>query len=84
MNKLEQEIINIIAELNGIDKDKIKTDSALSSLGIDSLSALETLVALEEKYDIKIPENELKNVKSIMEIISIVLRNLDRKTEGNN
>jgi acyl carrier protein len=83
MNNLEREIIDAIAELNGIDREKIKSDSVLSSLGIDSLSALEILVALEEKYDIEIPDNELKNVNSITEIISIVSRNLDRKKAGN-
>jgi len=65
MNKLEQEIINTIAEEGAIDKSEIKLDSNLYDLGIDSLSSLEILVALENKYDITIAQSSLKNVNSV-------------------
>ena len=82
MNQLEWEIIDTIAEETGIERDDIKPDSDLYGLGIDSLSALEILVALEEKYDILIPEDGLRNVNNIREIINIVLGKLPREREG--
>ena len=79
MNKLEQEIIDTIAEEGEIDKSEIKLDSNLYDLGIDSLSSLEILVALEEKYDIRISQNRLKNVNSVREIIRVVSSQLKKK-----
>jgi acyl carrier protein len=79
VNELDQEIIDTIAEEGAIDKNEIKLDSNLYDLGIDSLSSLEILVALEEKYDIRIPQNNLKNVKSLREIISVVSSELEKK-----
>ncbi len=79
MNELEQEIIDTIAEEGAIDKSEIKLDSNLYDLGIDSLSSLEILVALENKYDITIAENRLKNVNSVREIIRVVSSELKKK-----
>lgn len=82
MNELEQEIIDTIAEEGAIDKSEIKLDSNLYDLGIDSLSSLEILVALEEKYDIRISQNRLKNVNSVREIIRVVSSQLKKKGTG--
>jgi len=82
VNKLEQEIIDTIAEEGEIDKSEIKLDSNLYDLGIDSLSSLEILVALEDKYDIRISQNRLKNVNSVREIIRVVSSQLKKKGTG--
>ena len=79
MSKSENEIINAIAEKAGIDKSEIRLDSNLYDLGIDSLSALEILVAIEEKYDIRISENELKDTNNISEIVSVISNELNKK-----
>jgi acyl carrier protein len=79
MNTLEQEIIQIVAEESGVEQAKIKPGVSLYRLGIDSLSSLAILAALEEKYDIIIPENDLKHVDSINDIIRIVSGELEEK-----
>ena len=79
MNKLEQEIISVIAEEGAIDKSEITPDSNLYDLGIDSLSSLEILIALEVKYDITIAQNRLKNINSVREIIRVVSSELKKK-----
>ncbi len=82
MDELEQEIIDTIAEEGAIDKSEIKLDSNLYDLGIDSLSSLEILVALENKYDITIAQNRLKSVNSVREIIRAVSNQLKKKGTG--
>jgi acyl carrier protein len=79
MNKLELEIINTIAEEGDIEKNDIKLDSTLYDLGVDSLSSLEILVALEDKYTITIAQERLKNVDSVRKIIRIVSSELKKK-----
>ena len=79
MDKLEQEIIDAIADEGAIDRSEIKLDSNLYDLGIDSLSSLEILVALENKYDIRIAQNRLKNVNSVREIVKVVSSELKKK-----
>jgi acyl carrier protein len=79
VNELEQEIIDTIAEEGAIDKSEIKLDSNLYDLGIDSLSSLEILVALENKYDIRIAQEMLKNVNSVREIVKVISSELKKK-----
>ena len=79
MNRLELEIINTIAEEGEIDKSEITLDSNLYDLGIDSLSSLEILVALEDKYDITIEQERLKNVDYVREIVKVVSSELKKK-----
>ena len=79
MNELELEIINTIAEEGEIDKSEITLDSNLYDLGIDSLSSLEILVVLENKYDITIAQESLKNVNSVREIVRVVSSELKKK-----
>ena len=79
MNKLEQEILDTIAEEGEIDKSEITLYSNLYDLGIDSLSSLEILVALENKYDIRIAQNRLKNVNSVREIVRVVSSELKKR-----
>ena len=82
MNQLEQEIINTIAEEAGVDKGEINLDSNLYDLGIDSLSSLEIVVALEKKYDIRISQNRLKKINNIREIIRVVVGEVQKKKKG--
>ncbi len=79
MNKLEQEILDTIAEEGQVDKVEITLDSNLYDLGIDSLSSLEILVALETKYDIRIAQKRLKNVNSVREIVKVVSSEVKKK-----
>ena len=79
MKKLEQEIIDTIAEEGEIDRSEITPDSNLYDLGIDSLSSLEILVALEDKYDITIKQDRLRNVNSVRQIIRVVSSELKKK-----
>ncbi len=82
MNQLEQEIINTIAEEAAVDKGEINLDSNLYDLGIDSLSSLEIVVALEKKYDIRISQNSLKKINNIREIIRVVVGEVQKKKRG--
>ena len=79
MKKLEQEIIDTIAEEGEIDKSEITLDSNLYDLGVDSLSSLEILVALENKYGITIKQNRLRNVNSVEQIVRVVSSELRKK-----
>lgn len=82
MPQLEQEIIDSIAEEGYIDRDVIKPETNLFDLGIDSLTALQILVVLENKYDIVITPDRLKNVNNVGEIISAISAELQKKTKG--
>lgn len=59
------------AEVLG-DLSEIKNDVSLSDQGIDSLDVVNIYLLLEEKFDVKIPDEDLMHVQSIDSIITYI------------
>lgn len=57
-------------------------DSDFVKLGIDSMDAVEILFALENEFDISIPDEEARSVRSIRQMCEGVERLLEAKTAG--
>lgn len=60
------ELKEIVAEqLNVSVSDLTEETSFIDDLGADSLDLFEVAMALEEKFDIEIPSEDLQNIKTI-------------------
>ena len=69
---LEQEIKMLITEIIELDPSQIEPDANLvEDLGMDSMMALEILAALEKKYKIRIPEEELPKITTVNGAIAL-------------
>merc|ERR1719373_1324431 len=65
-------VADIVAEQLGVDKDKVTKTATLTELGADSLDIVECVMALEEGFDVELPDEEttsLKNVGDVMDLI---------------
>lgn len=70
---LEKELKALIAEIVEIEEDRITPDANfVEDLGMDSMMALEILAALEKKYKLKIPEENLTKMTNLKQVIEIV------------
>jgi acyl carrier protein len=79
-NNTEQEIISIIADVSGYDPEEIKPESKLAdNLEIDSIQAIEIVVAIEKKYKISVRDEDVPNITTVGETISLVERLLQNK-----
>jgi acyl carrier protein len=54
------------------DVNEMKNDMPLSDQGIDSLDVVNVYLLLEEKFDIKIPDEDLDKVTTIDDIVSYI------------
>lgn len=62
----------IVSQL-GIDEEEIKMESSfVNDLGADSLDIVELIMALEEKYDIEIPDEEVEKIVTVGDIVEYV------------
>ncbi len=77
-NPLEQEVLDAMASAAGVDGVEIDMDTNLYDLGIDSLSSLEILVALEKRFGVRVPEESLQNTSSVREIVNAFVEGLER------
>lgn len=69
-----ERIKEIIAEQLGVDdlEDITMESSLVDDLEADSLDAVEIIMALEDEYDIEIPDEEAENFKSIGDICKFI------------
>ncbi len=68
-----EKIKQIMVDTLSCDEDKITPEATIAEdLSIDSLDAVELVMALEEAFDIKIPDEELGNMKTVQNIVDCV------------
>ena len=75
MDKLDQEIKTLVARVIKLPEEKIDPRADLfNDLGVDSLLAVEILSALDKKYQLDIPEAEVRKIHNLEELTALVRR----------
>lgn len=72
VERLEEELRDIIAKILEVDRDKVGLDVMfVEDLNMESISALEILAAIEKRYRIQIPEDKLVKMASLRDVVEI-------------
>jgi len=68
---MKEKIVDIIANQLGIDRGDVTPEaSVVDDLGADSLDVVELIMALEEEFNLEIPDEEAEKIKSVNDIFS--------------
>jgi acyl carrier protein len=69
-------LAKIVNEVAGIDESEVQLDKSFTNdLDCDSLTMVEVVVAAEEKFDVKIPDDEVKNLNTVGDAVNFILAN---------
>ena len=79
---LTQRVLNVIATVKRLPREKVATDSSFEELGIDSMDGVEILFALENEFDVTIPDEEAKSIRSIRQMVEGVQRLVAAKSDA--
>ena len=75
--RVREEVRNRVAELTEVDPSEISdTADFMDELGVDSLMAIELMVALDKEYKIDIPEDEFRQIKNVDQAVEVVMKHL--------
>ncbi len=67
------EVKEVVAEQLGANLDAIKEDSKfVDDLGADSLDVVELVMALEEKFDIEIPDESAEGIATVADAVKFI------------
>ncbi|CAM5662714.1 Acyl carrier protein [Streptomyces griseoloalbus] len=65
----------IVNEIAGIPVEDVQLDKSFTDdLDVDSLSMVEVVVAAEERFDVKIPDDDVKNLKTVGDATDYILK----------
>jgi len=68
---LNEKIRDIIVEQLGVDPEKVKIEASfIEDLGADSLDIVELVMAMEEEFDIEIPDEEAEKLRTVGDVTS--------------
>ena len=67
---LETRILALVAEQLGVEREKVTLDSTLKSLGVDSLDAVDLIMATESQFGVHIPDEESANLDTPRKMIA--------------
>jgi len=72
-NIMFEKIRACIASQLSIDEEEIKMESSfMNNLGADSLDIVELIMALEEEYDIEIPDEDVEKIVTVGDIVEYI------------
>ena len=72
---LEQEVIDIVVEQLGVDKEEVTLDkSFVEDLNADSLDLTELIMTFEERFGCEISEEEAEKLKTVGSIVEYIER----------
>ena len=67
----------IVNEVAGVPVEDVQLDkSFVDDLDVDSLSMVEVVMACEDKWGVKIPDSEVKNLKTVGDAVSFIQANV--------
>ena len=67
--QLTQRVLSVIAATQRISPETVTIDKSFQELGIDSMDGINILFALENEFDITIPDEQAKQIRSIREMV---------------
>ena len=73
--EIRSDLAEITNEVAGTETDEVQLDKSFTEdLDIDSLSMVEIVVACEEKFGVTIPDDEVKNLKTVGDAVAYIER----------
>lgn len=68
---ISPKVKDIIVEQLGVDPEKVKPEASfIDDLGADSLDIVELVMAMEEEFDLEIPDEDAEKLKTVNDVAS--------------
>ena len=70
---IDTKVRDIIVEQLGVDAAQVKPEASfVNDLGADSLDTVELVMALEEAFDMEIPDEEAEKIQTVGQAVSYI------------
>jgi len=67
-------LAEILGDLLGVTESEVTLESTMEAMGGDSLDDVEFIMALEEEYDIEIPDDDAEELKTVGDVLNLLER----------
>jgi acyl carrier protein len=75
--EMQKKVVDIIANQLGVEKEMVTPEAnVVDDLGADSLDVVELVMALEEAFDLEIPDDEAEKIRTVKDILEYLSKSL--------
>ena len=76
--EIEKKLTGLLVDELGVDAERITMEATFEEdLEIDSLGVVELLMALEDNFDVKIPDEEAEKIGNVGQAVDLVISKLE-------
>lgn len=80
IENIEERVKKIIIEQLAVDASEVTSDAQfVQDLGADSLDTVELVMALEEEFDIEVPDEDAEKIRTVGQAIDYITNKLSNK-----
>jgi acyl carrier protein len=80
VKRVLERVKQIISEQLGVKEDEITPSASfVDDLGADSLDTVELVMAIEEAFDIEIPDNDAEKMRTVQDLIDYIEKHSKKK-----
>ena len=70
---VEKKVIEIIIDQLGVDEKQVNPEASfIDDLGADSLDTVELVMALEEEFDVEIPDEDAEKISTVQNAVDYI------------
>ncbi len=66
---LAEKILALVATIKRLPREQVRVDSSFEELGIDSLDGINLVFEVEGAFDISIPDDQARSIRSVGQMI---------------
>ena len=76
MSTIEERVKKIVAEQLGVKLEDVTNEASfVDDLGADSLDTVELVMALEEEFELEIPDEEAEKISTVQNAVDYIVAN---------
>ena len=69
--EIEAKVKELVVEKLGVDAEQVNSDASfVEDLGADSLDTVELVMALEDEFDVEIPDEDAEKIITVTDVVS--------------
>jgi acyl carrier protein len=70
---IEERVKDIIVDQLGVSAEQVTAEAKfVEDLGADSLDTVELVMALEEEFDVEVPDDEAEKLQAVKDVVSFI------------
>ena len=73
MSEIATKVAAIVVDKLGVEESQVTPEASFTSdLGADSLDTVELVMALEEKFDVEIPDDQAEKIQTVQNAVEFI------------